>query len=442
VTKVVTRFTLFTYNEVDRAELNRHRMPSQTSSLELLAVSFIFPPTATARSVQVARLLKHLRASTTVVCADDEGAPRDPTIEPNAQARLRDCLRVPFGMKGWRKQAGRIASRFELPVWNRIPDEYSSWKAPALNAIRQHVSNNHYCPDLIASFAQPMSDHLIGLELKKLHGVPWVAHFSDPWTDNLFHHYDSLTKRINLSLERKVMEFADRLIFTSPETVELVMAKYPAHWKTKTRILPHSFDMSPHSSRPREDTAQITIRHTGEFYGPRTPKPLIRTLRSILSDNARALEGVSFELIGVVNPPTLVDSGIENLPPGLINIKPPVSYQESGSLSAAADGLLTIDAPAARSVFLPSKLIEYVGAGRPILGLTPPGAAANLIRELGGWVADPADDDAMKQTVTDFLSYLKKPGQPEIWGKAEVRRQYEAPVVAEKFEMILRNLLT
>jgi hypothetical protein len=48
----------------------------------------------------------------------------------------------------------------------------------------------------------------------------------------------------------------------------------------------------------------------------------------------------------------------------------------------------------------------------------------------------------MKQTVTDFLSYLKKPGQPEIWGKAEVRRQYEAPVVAEKFEMILRNLLT
>jgi len=417
-------------------------MRSQTSSLELLAVSFVFPPTAAPRSVQVARLLKHLRVRTTLVCADDQGAPRDPTIEPNAETQLRDCLRVPFAMRGWRKQARRIASRFDLPVWNKIPDEYSSWKAQALRAISQHVSNNDYRPDLIVSFAQPMSDHLIGLELKKLYRAPWVAHFSDPWTDNLFQDYDSLTKRINLSLERNVIESADRLIFTSPETVELVMAKYPAGWKAKARILPHSFDTSPHSSRPGVNQARITIRHTGEFYGPRTPQPLIRTLRSILSDNTRALEGVCFELIGVVNPPTLVDSGIENLPPGLITIKPPVSYQESCSLSAAADGLLMIDAPAARSVFLPSKLIEYVGAGRPILGLTPPGAAANLIRELGGWVADPTDDNAMKQTVTSFLSYLNKPEQPEIWGKAEVRRQYEAPVVSKTFEMILRELLS
>ena len=417
-------------------------MRSQTSSLELLAVSFVFPPTAAPRSVQVARLLKHLRVRTTLVCADDQGAPRDPTIEPNAERQLRDCLRVPFAMRGWRKQARRIASRFDLPVWNKIPDEYSSWKAQALRAISKHVSDNDYRPDLIVSFAQPMSDHLIGLELKKLYRAPWVAHFSDPWTDNLFQDYDSLTKRINLSLERNVIESADRLIFTSPETVELVMAKYPAGWKAKARILPHSFDTSRHSSRSGANQARITIRHTGEFYGPRTPKPLIRTLRSILSNNTRALEGVCFELIGVANPPTLVDSGVENLPPGLITIKPPVSYQESCSLSAAADGLLTIDAPAARSVFLPSKLIEYVGAGRPILGLTPPGAAANLIRELGGWVADPTDDNAMKQTVTEFLSYLNKPEQPEIWGEAEVRRQYEASVVSKTFEMILRELLT
>ena len=123
-------------------------MRSQTSSLELLAVSFVFPPTAAPRSVQVARLLKHLRVRTTLVCADDQDAPRDPTIEPNAETQLRDCLRVPFAMRGWRKQARRIASRFDLPVWNKIPDEYSSWKAQALRAIRKHVSNNDYRPDL------------------------------------------------------------------------------------------------------------------------------------------------------------------------------------------------------------------------------------------------------------------------------------------------------
>jgi hypothetical protein len=43
-----------------------------------------------------------------------------------------------------------------------------------------------------------------------------------------------------------------------------------------------------------------------------------------------------------------------------------VGYQESLKLMSEADALLVIDAPADQSVFLPSKLIDYIGAGRPI----------------------------------------------------------------------------
>ena len=363
--------------------------PSQSESSELLAVSFAFPPLAYPRSGQVARLLKHLRFNTVVVCADEEGARKDPTIEPDAEAHMRARLRIPFPPPG-------------------------------------------------------MSDHLIGLKLKKKYHVPWVAHFSDPWTDNPFNHYGRLARRINISLERKVAGAADMLVFTSQETAELVMAKYPRAWQLKARVLPHTFDPSLYPAHTREaERDQLVIRYTGEFYGRRTPAPIVQVLRNILYTNPELLSGVRFELIGPANADALAHSGLEDLPEGLVRIMPAVNYQESLRLAAIADGLLVIDAPAEQSVFLPSKLVDYIGAGRPILGLTPPGAAANLIAELGGWVAAPSDVASMTKAAETFLAFLREDNREhrETWGELKVRKRYEAAVVANSFEEMLREMI-
>lgn len=410
---------------------------------ELLAVSFAFPPLAYPRSGQVARLLKHLRFNTTLVCADEEGARLDPTLEPDAESHLRACIRVPFPPAGLRRHADRIAARLRLPVWGKAPDEFKSWGRPALRALNDFACANDYKPDIVASFGQPMSDHLVGLKLKRLYGVPWAAHFSDPWVDNPFDSRDRLSRRINLSLERRVMETADLLVFTSEETVELVMRKYPAEWKRKARVLPHSFDASLYPPNVEGNRDETVVRYTGEFYGRRTPRPLVETLRSILSDAPHMLAGVRFELIGQVSEGARAESGLETLPEGLVTTRPPVSYSESLALAARADGLLIIDAPAERSVFLPSKLVDYVGAARPVLGLTPPGASANLITKLGGWTADPSDAAAMRRATEEFLSYLStaRDTRRTPWGEPTVRAQYEARAVADSFESMLNELL-
>lgn len=413
---------------------------------ELLAVSFAFPPLAYPRSGQVARLLKHLRFSTALVCADEEGARLDPTLEPDAESRLRACIRVPFPPGGLRRHADRLAARLRLPVWGKVPDEFKSWGRPALRAVNDFACADDYRPDLVASFGQPMSDHLVGLKLKRLYGVPWVAHFSDPWVDNPFDRRDPVARRVNLSLERRVMERADLLVFTSEETIDLVMSKYPAAWKRKARVLPHSFDASlypPNAEGGEGGGHETVVRYTGEFYGRRTPRPLVETLRSIHADAPRLLAGVRFELIGQVSEGARAESGLESLPEGLVTTRPPVSYSESLSLAARADGLLIIDAPAERSVFLPSKLVDYVGAARPVLGLTPPGTSANLIGRLGGWTADPSDAAAMRRATEEFLSYLsaERGGRRTPWGEPSVRAQYEARAVAESFESMLGELL-
>jgi glycosyltransferase involved in cell wall biosynthesis len=413
--------------------------------LKLLAISLAYPPLAYPRSIQVARLLKYLDASTALVCGDEADARKDQTIEPDAEEKLEACLRVPVESTGGQQLIDRLAYRFNRGLWNRrnmAPDNYGSWKKAVLAEISTFVKANDYRPDVVATFAQPFTDHLIGIELKQQYGLPWLAHFSDPWVDNPFNNYDEQTKTFNLSLERQVVESADILAFTSRETIDLVLAKYPSALREKARILPQSFDPSLFKFAGPDANSKITIRYIGNFYGQRTAAPLIDALRLMLATDADFLNDVRFELIGINDPAFIHDAGGSSLPPELLNVHPSVEYSESLRLMSEADGLLVIDAPAEISVFLPSKLIDYIGAGRPVLGITPPGTAASLIQNLGGQVVDPSDSHAIGDALTNFIDLLKKRRTVgfEIWGTPDVRSQFEVSRVAAAFKDMLADL--
>lgn len=416
--------------------------PAGLAGRELLAVSFAYPPAASPRAVQVARLLKHLEVKTTLVCADYDAKDRvDPTLVSEAEAPLARCLRVPFARTGPRSLLSRVAYRFDLPVVDKSPDQFTPWKRAVLAAVGR-LSRGGYRPDVLATFGSPMSDHLIGLELRRRLGVPWVAHFSDPWADNPFLGHDPLTRRLNRALESRVLAEADRLVFTSEETVELVAGARAPGVREKARVLPHAFEAEAFEGPAGRDPGALVVRYLGDFYGRRSPAPLFEALRRLLAAEPAVLEGVRFELVGSKGEGQLEEAGAGALPEGLVVSRPPVKYLESLRLMKSADGLLVVDAPAELSVFLPSKLVDYIGAGRPILGVTPPGTAAALVRRLGGWVADPSDAAGVADALKRFLAFLRaRAGRDAHWGDAETRRGFEAPRVSEKFAGILREVV-
>ncbi|MGB8506827.1 MAG: hypothetical protein WCD76_00345 [Pyrinomonadaceae bacterium] len=417
------------------------------SQTKLLAVSFAFPPLAYPRSIQVARLVKYLRLPVALVCADELDARRDPTLEPDAEAALAAVLRVPFSVSKIGRYANAAAHRFHRPLWNRwnrAPDQYRAWLPRALAAIERLTRDGAFMPDAIATFSQPVVDHLIGLELKKRYQLPWLAHFSDPWVDNPFYAYDEATRRINETLERRVIEQADRLVFTSRETIDLVMSKYPPQWKRKTLVLPQAFDTALYPPPSGKEGTRLTVRHLGNFYGQRTPAPLFRALRQLHTSDPSALRDVVFELVGIEDVDAVREAARDGLPEELISVGPHVGYRESLSLMSRADGLVVIDAPTDKSVFLPSKLIDYIGAGRPVLGLSPPGAASALINRLGGWLADPSDTEAGAVALSNFIAFLRTPEsrKRDAWGAPDVRREYEATHLADSFAAIIEDLRT
>ena len=430
-----------------KSKSRNHQLSVSKADLpKVLAVSYSYPPETEPRAIQVSRLLRHLEVSTVLVCAESSSQSEGIKIDGlgDSESFLQAILRVPFSPAKWRRLMNGAARRVYIPVWSRTPDPLVPWKRPVLTTVENYIRSTGYRPNVLMTFAFPLIDSLIGLELKRRHNFPWLAHFSDPWVDSPFKVFDPLSRALNVRLERQVIENADRVVFTSEETADLVMAKYDASLRAKVDVVPHAYEAQLFRQCQNVDDDRMTIRFLGDLYLSRTPKPLFDALRILSSSDAETLSKFRFEIIGSVHDREPHETDLHDLPSNLVVFRPRVSYLESLELMSSANGLMVIDAPAEqnkKSVFLPSKLIEYVGGGRPIIGLTPPGAAANLIERLGGWVADPGNTDDIARTLRHFLSFLNKQNERSgTWGEAAVRREYQAPAVAAKFKEIILEL--
>jgi len=225
------------------------------------------------------------------------------------------------------------------------------------------------------------------------------------------------------------------IVFTSAETRDLVMRKYPAAWRTKSAVLPHAFDPALYPPAAARD-ATIVVRHVGSFYGRRTPLPL---LRALLAMEPTGREGVRFELIGRTPLWLPFHPVWRALPAGLVRCEGFVPYARSLELMAAADLLLVIEAPGALSVFLPSKLIEYLGARVPVMGIVPPGPSATLLQRMGGIVADPRSPRNVATALERALDDVRRrrAATPAPWGNAAVRAEFAVDRIARSFAQML-----
>ncbi len=410
--------------------------------MNLLVISYVLPPNLYSQAIQIGRLLYHVKARLGVVTGQVETLARGLDAYPDFDGRLAFRLPVPY-----KPLFSGLLHRFAanlLPLYARAPDEFIGWVPLAERAVDDCLAKGDFAPDVLVTFGEPMSDHLLGLRVKRRHGLPWVAHFSDPWADNPFRRRFFLANFWNRKMEREVIENADRVIFTSQETLNLVMAKYPVAWRDKARVLPHGYEPEFYGNLERLPNGPITVRYLGNFYGHRTPMPLFKALASIHREHPEELQDVRFELVGGVPARMLKTSAYRSLPSGLVTIVPTVGYLASLTLMAESDLLLVVDAPDEVSVFLPGKLIDYLGARVPILGIVPPGASAELLSRLGGAVANPRAQSEVVAALRQALREVRERRESQVyqpWGNQDMREAYRADVVAKRFLSILDELV-
>jgi len=404
---------------------------------EILALSYALPPSLFPQSIQIGRLLYHCPLPVWAVSGEASDGGMD--CYPDFSQRMALHQRVPFQapLPG---RAHAFARKF-VSLYGRSPDEFRFWISDAGRVIGNELAVRKSWHPAIVSFGEPMSDHLLALDLKRQTGLPWLAHFSDPWADNPFRRLFVFANVLNRRMERAVIATADRVVFTSLETLELVMRKYPEEWRKKASVLPHSYDPAFYPEMPVR-TGKLVVRYLGNFYADRTPFPLLDALADIYRKSPGLLSDVRFELIGGMPDRMRARALRTDLPPGLVELLPSVSYRNSLRLAAEADLLLVIDAPADLSVFLPSKLIDYVGAGVPVFGIVPSGSSHELIRRLGGRVADPRNTNAVSAGLVESLRECRRRRAESAgtWGDESVRNEYKIQRVVPQFVNIVESV--
>ena len=399
-------------------------------AVEAIFLSWAFPPMNFPRAVQVARLADYWGlGSLDVVCAGPTGKSTYRNISDTSDVTVNK-YQDRFGPL-FLKMAARIIS----DDFRQRPDMQVFWAKFIEKKILTIIKGKDN--PVLVSFGQPMSDHLAALNIKNKTNIPWVAHFSDPWADNPFSNRSPANQKRIETWEKRVVEEADALVFTSEETVDLVMNKYPDEFRQKASVIPHAF----RENRPRKEVEintgnrTLKIRYLGNLYGERNPIQLIKALMAINDEIPELLNKIKFEFFGELDNATNNTLSSLSYNENFISINKGIDYDESLRLMASADVLLILDAPAEKSVFLPSKLIDYIGSGRPLLGITPPGTAANIIQKLGFPVCNSLDALQMKDPL---ISILKKIQQGDYRLSYNADRYQPEKVTREMEEIVIK----
>ena len=117
-------------------------------------------------------------------------------------------------------------------------------------------------------------------------------------------------------------------------------------------------------------------------------------------------------------------------------------YEQLPDMLASADVLLVVLESDASRYSVPSKVLNYLCAGRPVLALLPAdNAVANMIQTAGaGLVVAPGDADAAAAALSGLLSDPAVRERMGAGARSYAERTFDVSRVGERFETLLREI--
>jgi hypothetical protein len=387
-------------------------------------------------------MLKYLRRlgwESTVICVQPESSWAD-RVAADSFCRVYEGqyqtvrVDIPAAGAGSLGMWGRFFKRGKL-------DYDDLWVESAVQAAKGLLAGNSF--SAIVTFAQPWTDHLIGLRLGRSSRLPWIAHFSDPWVDSPYYESAPATTRNSCAKQEKaVVRNADAVVFITQETADLVMAKYPSEWQNKAYVVPHGFDDELLGNIPKSTTARKRLRlvYTGDFYGKRSPSGLFRALR-LLNERRPLADSLEVAFIGFTPEEGIKEAADYGLSQ-IVHFHATVNPVKCLEMAWDSDVLLLIDMPGIDNVFLPSKLIDYLMLRKPILGLTPPkGASAVLLRRIDCPVVAPDDVEPIAAAIGTLLDRWATGSLGISTAFEQVAPYYHARSTASLMEAVLKEVV-
>ena len=280
-----------------------------------------------------------------------------------------------------------------------IPDPRVLWVRPSVRFLKSYLKDHPV--DAIVTTGPPQSMHLIGLELSKATGLPWLADFRDPWTKMFYFKHLGLSPKSeakHVELEKKVLDGATKVISVSP----MVQKEFQAMTSTPVALITNGFD--PEDFNIDIDFDEFfNITHTGLFASDGNPDALWRALSDKCREDKEFRNVLRIRIVGKTDKQVIDSIKAEGLGPNLQDLgyqSHEVAVREQLNASLL---ILPLRKEPEYEAVLPGKLFEYLASRRPILGIGQTcGAMAEVVRNTGSGVVYDWDEERKIRAYIDF----------------------------------------
>lgn len=276
------------------------------------------------------------------------------------------------------------------------------------------------------------------------------------WHQDIYSH--GLTDELHRKLPRALARFGGRRF----EQMEAYCARHASHvvaigeafrcvypgwnvdprqisvipnWAPLDRVFPVG-RVNQRSSHLFEDDARLRLVYAGTIGRKHNPELLVSLMRHVHEDGIDAALAVVSE---GESADELARLGAEE--PGLrLQVLPFQPADNLPDVLGAADVLIALLEPDATTFSIPSKVLSYLAAGRPVLGLMPADNPAAIdIVDSGGFVAEPTEIGVRSAAM--WLAELA--GDPSLISdigirtRATAERKFDVEQVTRQFEDVL-----
>jgi glycosyltransferase involved in cell wall biosynthesis len=338
----------------------------------LLLLSYYFPPQPEAGALRpsyIARYLPEFGWHVTVVTRQYGADHLDSNVIAGRDRKLLPTLPPPSSTLRLLKHIPLVAKSFAaVRSMVSFPDGAIGWLPEALKCAGAAASDRHF--NAVLSSCGPPTVHLAASIMAKKLAVPWVADYRDPWSFNAYTSKGWVRQRLEYFLERHALKRAKILTCVSDGVAE---ALKKTHGRDDIKIIPNASDALQWDDIPNSKPTAFKFCFAGRLYaGQRNPDILFAAVRELRRQSDLAGEAICFEFYGPDNDVALTSAQRYGLTEIVktFDTMPRETILRAQRNSAALLILLKMDARTASETG--SKLLEFVGARRPVLAVGPP----------------------------------------------------------------------
>jgi glycosyltransferase involved in cell wall biosynthesis len=385
---------------------------------KVLVIAYYYPPmglSGVQRTLKFTKYMKRFNWEPTVITAGDvayyahdldmlrEAEEAGVRIIRTESFDLNTMIGKKYGTVNMPKEyLRRLHTRFTKTFY--IPDNKKSWAKKAYKAAKELLQKESF--DIIYVTVPPYSSFVYAAKLKNEFNIPLFVDYRDLWFGNHFAFYPTPYHRTrHKKLEYEALRASDKVIAINRRIKEKILVTYPFLTFDDIMIIPHGYDPEDFESDDivKPASSKMRLTYSGIFYESVTPEFLLKAFKMLSIERPDIAANIELEFIGLLrdeNKKLILELGLNEF----VRDYGYMEHIESVKKIRAADVLWMMigNQPNADTIST-SKLFEYFGTRKPILGCVPEGAAQSALKEYGASFICPPDDlNAIKNKIIEI----------------------------------------